>query len=385
MRERLRVIIHKEFLQALRDPRLRIMLIGPPIVQLIIFGYAANMDVDHARMAWMDQDQTPQSRALLSYFQGSSRFDLVAEPDREDQTQRLLDHGDVDLVVRVLPGFAKDILRGRTTDVQLLVDGTNSNTASIVANYATQVVARYSGALMESGQSRSILARTMGKGAPVYPDLPQLDARTRVWFNSDLLSRNYFVPGIVVNIITVVTLMLTAMAIVREKEIGTMEQLMVTPIRPIELILGKTLPFALVGLFDTALAVVVALLLFHVPFRGNFFILLFSAVVFLLTILGSGLFLSTVSRTQQQAMMASFFFFQPFFNLSGFAFPIRNMPTVVQWITFLNPGRYFMEVVRGVFLKGVGFPVLWPDLLAMAVFGVLILVLSAMRFHKKLD
>lgn len=385
MRQRLRVIIRKEFLQALRDPRLRAMLIGPPLIQLIIFGYAANMDVEKGRLAWMDLDRTQESRELLSEFQGSPRFDLVAAPERENTMQRLLDHSDVDVVVRVMPGFGKDIERGRTTGVQILVDGTNSNTASIVANYATQAIAQYSSKLLKRQQGDKLLARTMGKGAPVHPNLPQLDARTRVWFNPDLRSRNYFVPGIVVNIITIVTLMLTAMAIVREKEIGTMEQLMVTPIRPVELILGKTLPFALVGLFDTALAVTVALVLFRVPFRGSFLLLLFSAIIFLLTILGSGLFLSTISRTQQQAMMASFFFFQPFFMLSGFAFPIRNMPMPVQWITYFNPGRYFMELVRGIFLKGVGVSILWPNLLALTVFGVVILALSALRFHKKLD
>jgi len=193
------------------------------------------------------------------------------------------------------------------------------------------------------------------------------------------------VPGVVVNIITLVTLMLTAMAIVREKEIGTMEQLMVTPIQPIELMLGKTLPFALVGLFDVTLAVSVALLLFHIPFRGHVWVLLVGALVFLMTSLGAGLFISTVSRTQQQAMMSTFLFFQPFFLLSGFTFPIRNMPLVVQYLTFLNPVRYFLEIVRGIFLKGSGITVLWPQLAALTVIGVSILTLSALRFHKKLD
>jgi ABC-2 type transport system permease protein len=206
-----------------------------------------------------------------------------------------------------------------------------------------------------------------------------------VWFNPDLKSRNYFVPGVVVNIITLVTLMLTAMAIVREKEIGTMEQLMVTPIQPIELMLGKTLPFAMVGLFDVTLAVSVALALFHIPFRGSVWVLLLGAVVFLMTSLGAGLFISTVSRTQQQAMMSTFLFFQPFFLLSGFTFPIRNMPVAVQYLTFLNPVRYFLEIVRGIFLKGSGVSVLWPQLVALAVIGVSVLTMSALRFHKKLD
>jgi ABC-2 type transport system permease protein len=212
-----------------------------------------------------------------------------------------------------------------------------------------------------------------------------VEARTRVWFNPDLHSRNYFVPGVIANIIMLVTLMLTALAIVREKEIGTMEQLMVTPLRPIELMLGKTLPFALVGLVDVVVITAAALIIFHIPFRGNPLLLLASAVLYLLTSLGAGLFLSTISQTQQQAMMASFFFTTPAFMLSGFSFPIRNMPVVVQYLTYLDPIRYFMEIVRGIFLKGVGISALWPQMLALLVFGVTVLSLSVVRFHKSLD
>ena len=206
-----------------------------------------------------------------------------------------------------------------------------------------------------------------------------------MWFNPELKSRNYFIPGVVANIITLVTLSLTAMAIVREKEIGTMEQLMVTPIRPLELILGKTLPFVLVGYWDLILVVSASLLIFHVPFNGSFLLLLFAALVFLLSTLGAGLFLSTVSRTQQQAMMATTLIFQPFFLLSGFTFPIRNMPQIVQWLTVVNPVRYFMEIVRGVFLQGVGISTLWPQLVTLAVFGFIILSLAVRRFNKQLE
>jgi ABC-2 type transport system permease protein len=288
-------------------------------------------------------------------------------------------------VVRILPGFARDLDRGRTASAQVLIDGTNSNTASIVASYTTQAIGRFSRNKMEQAQLDKLVGRTMITGSPVGVDVPQLESRSRVWFNADLRSRNYFVPGVVVNIITLVTLMLTSMAIVREKEIGTMEQLMVTPIRPIELMIGKTVPFAAIGLFDTVLVVTVALLVFKVPFRGSFLLLFASALLFLLTTLGAGLFISTVSRTQQQAMMSTFLFFQPFFLLSGFAFPIRNMPEAVQYLTFLNPVRYFLEIVRGIFLKGAGVDVLWPQLLVLAIFGVAILSLSAARFHKKLE
>jgi ABC-2 type transport system permease protein len=214
---------------------------------------------------------------------------------------------------------------------------------------------------------------------------PQVTARSRVWFNPDLYSRNYFVPGVIANIIMMVTLMLTALSIVREKEIGTMEQLMVTPVRPIELMLGKTLPFALVGLLDVTLVTVAALLVFRIPLHGSFLLLLFCAVLFLMTSLGAGLFLSTISHTQQQAMMGSFFFSTPAFMLSGFAFPIRNMPLPVQYLTYLNPIRYFIEIVRGIFLKGAGVSVLWPQMVALTVYGITVLSLSAARFQKKLD
>ena len=385
MRERLAVMIRKEFRQALREPRMRAMLIVPPVVQLIIFGYAANMDVDSARIAWMDQDHTVESRELLSHLEGSGRFDIVAYPRSDVEMQGLLDRGRTDAVVRVLPGFARDVERSRTASVQVLVDGTNSNTASIVAAYVTSAVGRYSREILERRQRELLYARTAATGAPVHVNLPKLTADTRVWFNPDLRSRNYFVPGIVANIIALVTMMLTSMAIVREKEIGTMEQLMVTPIRPIELMLGKTLPFAAIGLFDTALVVTAARLLFHIPLRGSILFLAVCALLFLMTTLGAGLFISTVSRTQQQAMMSMFLFFQPFFLLSGFAFPIRNMPAAVQYLTYLNPVRYFLEIVRGIFLKGSGPAVLWPQMVALGVFGAAILGASALRFHKKLE
>jgi ABC-2 type transport system permease protein len=224
-----------------------------------------------------------------------------------------------------------------------------------------------------------------GPGLAVRRQLGQVASDTRVWFNPDLRSRNYFVPGVAANILLMVTLMLTAQAIIREKEIGTMEQLMVTPLRPIELMLGKTIPFAIVGMVNMVIVTLAAMLIFHIPFRGNFLLLMFCAALFLMTALGAGLFLSTISRTQQQANMGSFFFTTPAFMLSGFTFPIRNMPVAVQYLTYLNPLRYFMEIVRGVFIKGVGVTVLWPQMLVLTVFGATVLTLSALRFHKTLD
>jgi len=385
MNHRIRHIIRKEFIQAFREPRMRVLLFLPPLVQLMIFGYAVNLDVEHVRLGWADEDRTPETLELRHAFEGSGRFSILPLAGGEAAVEDALDRGRVQAVIRLAPGFARDIRRGQTAAVQILVDGTNSNTASIVANYAAEIVSRYAAERMAERIEARLLEATMAAGAPVGLRAPALAARSRVWFNPDLRSRNYFVPGVVVNIIALVTLMLTALAIVREKELGTMEQLMVTPIRPLELMLGKTLPFALVGLFDLALVSGAALLIFQVPFRGRGLMLLAAAVLFLLSTLGVGLFLSTVSQTQQQAMMGSFFFFAPALMLSGFAFPIRNMPEAVQWLTLLNPVRYFLEIVRGVFLKGSGFAELWPQMLALAVFGAAILGSSALRFHKRLD
>jgi ABC-2 type transport system permease protein len=385
MWRRIREIIRKEFRQTLREPRMRTMLFLPPLIQLIIFGFAVNLDVDNVRIAWLDQDRTTESRNLLADFRGSGRFELVAAPASEAEAQDLLDRGKVQAVVSVLPQFSRDIRRGVTSTVQVLVEGTNSNTASIASSYAGQIVAAYASRAMADQQATKLVGRTMATGGAVGLGLPTLDVRTRVWFNPDLLSRNYFVPGVIVNIVTLVTIMLTAMAIVREKEVGTLEQLMVTPIRPIELMLGKTLPFALVGLFQVALITSAALVVFHIPLRGNLLLLFFCTILYLMTTLGVGLFLSTISRTQQQAMMGSFFSFTPAFMLSGFAFPLRNMPEPVQWLSYLNPVRYFISIVRGIFLKGSGIEALWPHMLALFLYGALILVASALRFHKRLD
>jgi ABC-2 type transport system permease protein len=383
MWERILQFVRKELRQALREPRMRAVMIGPPIIQTIIFGFAVNLDVERARIAWMDEDRTEESRALAQRFAGSPSFQVVTELDTQAEATRLLDEGAVQAVVRAPRGFGDAVLRGSTTEVQILVDGANSNTAAIVANYAATVVARHNRALLEQQQRQRLVPRTAE--GPVRLALPGVRAETRIWFNPELKSRHYFVPGIIVNIIMLVTLMLTALSIVREKEIGTMEQIMVTPVRSLELMLGKTIPFGLVGLADMTLIVVVALAIFRVPFRGSLLLLFGASLLFLLTTLGAGLFLSTISNTQQQAMLGAFFFFQPAFMLSGFTFPIRNMPEPIQWLTFLNPLRYFMDIVRGVFLKGAGLDVLWPQMICLAVFGVVILGLSANRFHKRLE
>jgi ABC-2 type transport system permease protein len=385
MWNRIREIFWKESYQTLRDPRSRAILFGIPLIQLILFGYAVNLDVENARIAWMDMDQTPESRELMAAFKGSPYFKITAVPQDNSEIQGFMDHGSVQAVIRVLPGLSRDVKRGSVASVQILVDGTNSNTASIISSYANQIVAGFAGAVMAGQKNTRLVPATAKTGGAVPFVIPVLTAQSRVWFNPDLKSRVYFVPGVIVNIIALVTIMLTAMSIVREKEIGTMEQLMVTPIRPFELIMGKLLPFAIVGIFQVALVVVAALLIFRIPIRGSILLLFACAVLFLLSTLGVGLFISTISHTQQQAMMSSFFFFMPAMLLSGFAFPIRNMPVSVQFLTYLNPLRYFMQIVRDLFLKGTGVESFWQQMVALTVFGVTILGLSALRFRKKLD
>ncbi|MBM3333444.1 ABC transporter permease [Candidatus Sumerlaeota bacterium] len=378
-------MVRKEFRQVLRDPRSRAVLIGPPIIQLLVFGYAVNLDVERVRTGWMDLDRTPQSREIRAAFAGSPNFAITHEPKDERDVADLLDRGYVDVVISVERGFGADLLRERTAHVQILIDGTNSNTASIISSYVQQIVGRFATEWAERQKQMRLIPASIGARAAVEARMPRLEPRSRVWFNAEMRSRDYYVPGIIALVITVTTMTLTALALVREKEIGTMEQLLVTPLRGFELMLGKTIPFALVGMFDVALVTILALLIFGVPLRGHVALLFLGAAFYLMVTLGLGLFISEISHTQQQAMMMSFLFIQPIIMLSGFAFPIANMPLPVQWLTYLNPMRYFLQIVRVVFLKGVGLQALWPQYVALAVYGVGIFGLISLRFRKRLE
>lgn len=363
-------ILRKEFLQLFRDPRMRIVLLGPPVVELIIFGYAVTLDIEKSRIAWLDLDKTVESRELQSRFEGSSYFQVQQMTESFDDVRDAIDREEMTAAVHILPGFGQDIRKGKHSSVQVIVDGTNSNTATIVSAYAGEIIERFGTDMRAESQP---------------PAAPKLNVESRIWFNPNLRSRDFFIPGVLVNIITYVTLMLTAMSIVREKEMGTLEQLMVTPIRPVELVIGKLLPYAAIGMFDVCLITAAALIVFQTPFQGSFILLLFSALLFLLATLGIGLFISTVSQNQQQALIGSFFFLLPAILLSGFAFPIHSMPAPMQLITYLNPLRYFTEIVRGIFLKGSNLHHLWPSLTALAAIGCAILGLSATRFRKRID
>ncbi len=375
MLERIHHMMIKEFIQVLRDPRMKQMVLVMPVIQLILFGYAVNTDVKNAALAVYDRDNTPESRTLIARFVESGYFTLAEKPSSPAEVQDLMDHSRVQAVVEIPSDFSKKLAAGRTAVVQLVVDGTDSNTARILFDYGSRIVSQYSEELITD----RFLKQT---GTKIEPQ--RVTAETRAWFNENLESRNFFIPGVIAILLTLITLMLTSMAIVREKEVGTIEQIMVTPISPFEFILGKTAPFALIALFDAVVVTVVGVTWFAVPIRGSLLLLFFSALLFLMTALGIGLFISTVSNTQQQAMMSTFFFYFPAMLLSGFMFPIANMPKPIQILTIADPLRYFLVILRGIFLKGVGVEILWRELLALAILGVITLTLAVRRFHKTL-
>lgn len=375
MHERILRMLVKEFLQIFRDRRMWGVIFVIPVVQTLVFGYAVTTDVKRVPTAVHDLDGSVASRDLVSRFVASGYFEVVEYVDGMRRARHLVDRGEVQAVLAIDAGFSDDLRAGREAAVQLVLDGTDSNTAGIAADYAGKIVADL---------SRSILVERVIRRRGAAREPGRAVVETRAWFNENLESRNFYVPGVIAIVVMLITLMLTSMAVVREKEIGTIEQIMVTPIRPWEFILGKTVPFALIGFADVALVSVVGVFWFEVPIRGSLALLFGATTLYLMTTLGIGLFLSTVSATQQQAMMSAFFFYFPAVLLSGFMFPIANMPEPVQWLTFANPLRYFLVVVRGIFLKGVGADVLWPQMAALAAMGVATLWLASSRFQKTL-
>ena len=375
MFRRVRYLFVKELIQVFRDKRLRMTLIVPPLVQLVIFGYAANLDVKHIRTAVRDIDQSIDSRDLISRFGSSSYFDIVAYPETSEQMGNLIKRGVVTLGIEISTDFSRKLKKGDTATVQIIVDGTESNTAMIGLGYVSRILSDYAATVLVKRLNRAGMTGFEEAGAEV---------EDRTWFNPNFESRLYYVPGVIASIAFLIPIILTAQAIVREREIGTLEQIMVTPIRSWELIVGKTLPFALIGLLDVVLIALIGVFWFGVPFMGNPLVLLGGAVLFLTSSVGIGLFISTISATQQQAQISTFFFTMPAFTLSGFAFPVENMPQWIQTITYVIPLRYFLVIIRGVFLKGVGLDILWPQMLALAILGGSMILLSSLRFRKRL-
>jgi len=374
MWERIYRMLVKEFIQVLRDPRMKALIFVMPVIQLIMFGYAVTTDVDHIKTAVCDLDKSPQSRALIERFTASGYFTVVDSTDRPERLGELLDRGQATIGIQINRGFADDLKSGRQAAIQTLVDGTDSNTGTVAMDYAQRITQAFSRARAVPGE----LAQ------PAPPQTEPIELRSRAWYNPDLKSRYFNVPGVIAVVVLLISLLLTAMAIVREREIGTMEQLMVTPIRSFELILGKTLPFVLISFIDVLVVTAIGITWFEVPIHGSLTLLLFGAGLYLMSTIGIGLFISTISQTQQQALMSSFFFYLPAVLLSGFMFPISNMPEPAQWLTYLNPLRYFLVIIRDIFLKGSGWDILWPQFAALAVLGTALLTMSSLRFKKRM-
>jgi ABC-2 type transport system permease protein len=372
---RVRYLFVKELIQVLRDKRLRVTLIFPPIFQLIIFGYAANLDVKYIRTAVRDLDQSVDSRDLIARFGSSKYFDIVSFTQTPKDIEELIKKGDITISIEIPSDFSRKLKKGDTATVQIILDGTESNTAMIALGYINRILSDY---------STMVLVKRLNRAGMIGFKEAGVEVEHRTWFNPNFESRIFYVPGVIASIAFLIPIILTAQAIVREREIGTLEQIMVTPIRSWELVVGKTLPFALLGLLDVIMIALIGVFWFEVPLRGNPFILLLGTVLFLMSSVGVGLFISTISSTQQQAQISTFFFAMPAFILSGFAFPLENMPEWLQYITYINPLRYFLVIIRGVFLKGIGLDILWPQILALAVLGGLMILLSSLRFQKRL-
>ncbi len=359
-------MVIKEFIQIFRDKRMKAIVFFVPIMQTLVFGYAVTTDVNNVPTAVYDLDQSSESRELIRRFSASGYFNIQISADSTSQLQDALDRGTVILALQINRGFSSDLKKRGPAAIQVLVDGTDSNTAMVAVDYVNRIVQKY------------------GRDLSVATVPQRLDVRSRAWYNPELKSKNYNVPGVIAMVIMLTSLLLTSMAIVREREIGTMEQLMVTPLRPAELILGKTIPFALIAIFDVVLVTVIASLTFHIPIRGSLLLLLLCTVIYLLSVLGIGLFISTIAKTLQQAMMATFLYYMPAVLLSGFMFPIENMPPVFQYVTYVNPLRYFLVIIRGIFLKGNGIISLWPQMAGLLVLGIVMITVSSLRFRKRL-
>lgn len=374
---RIRFLIWKELIELRRDPRLFSIVILAPILQLFLLAYAATTDIRDVPVIVADADQSQSSRDLVSRFGASPTFTVMQVVSSPNDVDRALESGDAWLAVVVPRGYGAALASGQSQAVQIVADGSDANSAGVALGYATNLIAGY---------GQEVAARAAVSSGRADVPAPAIQPVVRVWFNPRLESRDFMIPGIVALLLLVVTTILSSMGIVREKEIGTLEQLNVTPLTRTELIVGKLLPYGLVGLIDVLLVLAVAILWFHVPMRGSYALLLAVSLVFLVSTLALGLFVSTVSSTQQQAMMTTMFFFMmPMLMLSGFVFPIENMPSAIQWFTYLIPLRYSLVMLRSIFLKGVGLETLWPEALALVAWSTVVLLLAIARSTKRSD
>ena len=375
MGRRIWQMVKKEFIQVWRDRRLRIFLILPPIVQLVIYGYAINFDIRQVPFGVFDEDRTQASESLLSRFTASEYFRLTDSINSEADLKDLIDRSRITLAVRIPKGFAAKIAANQPVPLQIILDATDSNTALIVAKYTRTILNDY---------AREMLHQTLKHlNSPNKLQTPVV-IEPRAWLNPNLESKNAFVPGVIAMVVMLVSLMLTALSVVREREIGTMAQILVSPLSPLEFLSGKTIPFILISLVDVALITLMGVFWFEIPFLGSVGVLFIGTLAFLLSSVGLGLLISTICSTQQQAVMAGTFVLTPAILLSGLIFPIANMAVIFQYITYVNPLRYFIVIVQGVFLGGRSLAALWPQMAAMAGLGVVFLGLSIIRFRGRL-
>jgi ABC-2 type transport system permease protein len=370
---RMLAVTRKELLHIRRDPRTLVIIFLIPIVQLILLGYAATTDIQHLNTAVLDADRSPESRALIDAYRASNYFTITENVDNQADLTRLIDAGTVRAGMIIPVGFGADIAARRKSEVGFVIDGSDPSLAS-TALAASQAVGQ--------AQSLQLALQALGGRQPV---VAQIDVRPRVWYNPALKSANFMIPGLMGMILTFLATMLTALSVVRERELGTLEQLIVTPIRPLELVVGKVIPYVGVAFFTLVEVLLVGVLWFKVPIHGSLVLLLLLSGLFLFTSLGLGLLISTVAHTQQEAMLLTWLIIFPFIFLGGFFFPIEAMPAPMRALSYLVPLRYLLVILRGIILKGVGLSVLYPQVIALAIFGVVLVLLAALRFRKQLD
>ncbi len=370
-------IIKKEMFQFRRDPKMLAITFVAPVLQLLVLGFAANLDVDNVKLIMLDYDKSSLSRELTEKFTGCNNFELVSQAQDYNDVVEHIDKGKALLAVVIPRGFETAIESRRTAPLQVILNASDGNTASIAGGYAAGVI---------GGFSKNIAAEYLDKSGIKIKPFGSITAVPRIWYNPYVKTRYFMVPAIVGLILSIVTLLLTSLAIVKEKEIGTFEQLIVTPIKPLQLILGKLLPFVLFAFISAIIVLTGMRFIFDIPVRGSIIFLFVSSFLYVLSTLGLGLFISTVSRTQQQAMLiAVFAVMMPMVFLSGFAFPLENMPDIIRAISVIIPLKYFLIILRGIILKGLGVAELWKESLILLVMGVSILLLSSMRFRKRLE
>ena len=375
----MKTIIHfikKELQQFRRDPRMFVIVLVAPILQSIILGYAANLDIYNINLTVYDQDKSMTSRNFIDKFTQSGYFKVQQFTDGYENIVNDINKGKILMGIVIPYDFEKNIMNGRSAKVQVLVDGSDGNKGSIAFGYIQGITSSFAQNVVLENMERKGIKFTTGSIMP----------RVRIWYNPELKTRNFMVPSITALILMLTTTLLTSLAIVKEKELGTLEQLIVTPIKPWQMIVGKLVPFTMLGFAAMLLVNAVMVFWFGIPIRGNIVFYIFASFLFILSTLGLGLFISTISKTQSQAMMVTVFgVIMPMIYLSGFAFPIENMPQVIQYVTYVIPLRYFITIIRGVILKGIGFAELWLETLMLATMGILILFFSAKRFHKRLE